>query len=165
MHNTTIKILYLMWLLHPTFAVTSQRTVDVDASFRWCCDPRNRIEREMWLVTHLNLIRLLNAKIPDSEEWGWVCYRGPFTWRFEACSLAESCTAEWPIVRETSVTTWQSVSCCTNCSIRNEWVQQSFVRNNVSACFTKHVYHNIFRLKSKPSSGVIVYRILNANYH
>jgi hypothetical protein len=38
-----------------------------------------------------------------------------------------------------------------------EWVQQSFVRNNVSACFIKHVYHNMFRLKSKPSSGVIVY--------
>jgi hypothetical protein len=31
-----------------------------------------------------------------------------------------------------------------------KWVQQSFVRNNVSACFIKHVYHNMFRLKSKP---------------
>jgi hypothetical protein len=39
------------------------------------------------------------------------------------------------------------------------WVQQSFVRNNVSACCIKHVYHDMFRLKSKPSS-VIVYRIL-----
>jgi hypothetical protein len=47
----------------------------------------------------------------------------------------------------------------------NEWVQQSSVRNNVSACFIKHVYHNMFRLKSKPLSGVIVYRILNASYH
>jgi hypothetical protein len=37
----------------------------------------------------------------------------------------------------------------------SEWVQQSFVCNNVSAWFIKHVYHNIFRLKSKPSSGVI----------
>jgi hypothetical protein len=46
----------------------------------------------------------------------------------------------------------------------HEWVQQSFVRNNVSACFIKHVYHNMFWLKSKPSSGVIVYRILNASY-
>jgi hypothetical protein len=30
--------------------------------------------------------------------------------------------------------------------------------------FIKHVYHNMFRLKSKPSSGVIVYRILNASF-
>jgi hypothetical protein len=46
------------------------------------------------------------------------------------------------------------------------WVSaSSFVRNNVSACFIKHVYHNMFRLKSKPSSSVILYRILNANYH
>jgi hypothetical protein len=48
---------------------------------------------------------------------------------------------------------WVSASCC---ACNNEWVQQSFVRNSVSACFIKHV----FRLKSKPSSGVIVYRIL-----
>jgi hypothetical protein len=27
------------------------------------------------------------------------------------------------------------------------WVQQSFIRNNASACFIKHVYHNMFRLK------------------
>jgi hypothetical protein len=46
-----------------------------------------------------------------------------------------------------------------------EWVQQSFVHNSVSACFIKHVYYNMFRLKSKPSSSVIVYRILNASYH
>jgi hypothetical protein len=45
----------------------------------------------------------------------------------------------------------------------NEYNNPSF--NNVSACFIKHVYHNMFRLKSKPSSGVIVYRILNASYH
>jgi hypothetical protein len=38
-----------------------------------------------------------------------------------------------------------------------KWVQQSFISNNVSACFIKHVYHNMFHLKSKPSSGVIVY--------
>jgi hypothetical protein len=46
-----------------------------------------------------------------------------------------------------------------------EWVQQSFVRNNVWACFIKHVYHNMFRLKSKPSSDVIEYRTLNVSYH
>jgi hypothetical protein len=40
-----------------------------------------------------------------------------------------------------------------------EWVQQSFVHNNVWACFIKHVYHNMFQLKSKPSSGVIEYRM------
>jgi hypothetical protein len=57
---------------------------------------------------------------------------------------------------------WVSASCC---ACNNEWVQQSFVLNNVSACFIKHVYHNMFRLKSKPSSCVIVYRILNASYH
>jgi hypothetical protein len=45
----------------------------------------------------------------------------------------------------------------------NEWIQQSFFRNYVSACFIKHVYHNMFRLKSKPSSSVIVYRILNVS--
>jgi hypothetical protein len=28
-----------------------------------------------------------------------------------------------------------------------------------------NTYHNMFRLKSKPSSGVIVYRIQNASYH
>jgi hypothetical protein len=63
---------------------------------------------------------------------------------------------------------------CKNSSIRfamstsmcpYEWVQRSFVRNNVSACFIKHVYHNMFRLKSKRSSGVIVYWILNARMH
>jgi hypothetical protein len=47
----------------------------------------------------------------------------------------------------------------------NEWVQQSFVWNNVWVCFIKHVYHNMFRLKSKPSSGVIEYRTLNVSYH
>jgi hypothetical protein len=55
-----------------------------------------------------------------------------------------------------------SASCC---ACNNEWVQQSSVRNNVSACFIKLVYHYMFRLKSKPSSGVIVYRILNASYY
>jgi hypothetical protein len=30
--------------------------------------------------------------------------------------------------------------------MRNKEVQQSFVRNNVLACFIKHVYHNMFRL-------------------
>jgi hypothetical protein len=52
-------------------------------------------------------------------------------------------------------------SCCAR---NNELVQQSFVRNNVWACFIKHVYHNMFRLKSRPSSGVIEYRILNVSY-
>jgi hypothetical protein len=52
-----------------------------------------------------------------------------------------------------------------NVKKNNEWVQQSFIRNNVSARFIKHMYHNMFRLKSKPSSGVIVYRILNASYY
>jgi hypothetical protein len=44
------------------------------------------------------------------------------------------------------------------------YVLTFFVRNNVLACFIKHLYHNMFRLKSKPSSGVIVYRILNVSY-
>jgi hypothetical protein len=60
---------------------------------------------------------------------------------------------------------------CQNCFVEiinwnvNKQVQQSFVRNNVLAFFNKHVYHNKFRLKSKPSSDVIVYRILNLSYH
>jgi hypothetical protein len=45
---------------------------------------------------------------------------------------------------------------------RMKWVKQSFVRNNVSACFIKHVYHNMFRLKSKPSSGVTPWLIKHA---
>jgi hypothetical protein len=55
---------------------------------------------------------------------------------------------------------WVSASCC---ACNNEWIQQSFVGNYVSACFIKQVYHNMFRLKSKPSSSVVVYRILNVS--
>jgi hypothetical protein len=39
--------------------------------------------------------------------------------------------------------TWCKCSwICFHFATINEWVQQSFVRNNVSACFIKHVYHN-----------------------
>jgi hypothetical protein len=57
---------------------------------------------------------------------------------------------------------WVSASCC---ACNNEWVQQSFICNNVSACFIKHVYHNMFWLKFKPSSGVTLLRMKDCCTH
>jgi hypothetical protein len=46
----------------------------------------------------------------------------------------------------------------------NEYNNPSFATMLERALF-KHVYYNMFRLISKPSSGVIEYRTLNVSYH
>jgi hypothetical protein len=47
----------------------------------------------------------------------------------------------------------------------NEWVQQSFVRNNVSACFIKHVYHNMLKHCCERRIVVLIHCYMHNRMH